>query len=132
MESTRRSSRIAAKPPVPKKEKATPAEKEAIKAARAIEKKNEKEARAAARAIEKEAREAVAKPKPEAAPIQYTVVEAKGRQLTLAELFAALSEYLEKNPESGTKPVFHVEFGGITESHTITFDTFDDDSVVIE
>ncbi len=125
MESTRRSSRIAAIPHVSKKEKVAPAEKEAIKAARAIEKK----AREAARAIEKEARKAVAKPKPEAAPIQHTVVEAKGRQLTLAELFAALSEHLEKNPEDGTKPVFHVEFGGITESHTITFD---DNSVVIE
>jgi hypothetical protein len=57
-----------------------------------------------------------------AAPAPITIVEAKGQQLTLAELLAALSDHLEKNPEAGATPVFHVEFGGITRSSMLTFD----------
>jgi hypothetical protein len=51
-----------------------------------------------------------------------TTVEAKGGQLTLGEVLAALQEHLKANPEAASLPVFHVEFGGITRSLSLTID----------
>ncbi len=51
------------------------------------------------------------------------IINAKGSQLTVGELIAAL---LNQDPDL---PVFHVEFGGITSSASITIT---EESVTIE
>lgn len=118
MESTRRSSRLAAKPHVNYSSKDIEKEKKAREVRAAEE---DKEALAKIRATQEVIKAVLALEKEIEKPTTRTIVEAKGRQLTLAELFSALSMYLEKNPEAGVMPVFHVEFGGITKSSAITF-----------
>jgi hypothetical protein len=50
------------------------------------------------------------------------IYEAKGKQLTVAELLRALINLVRENPDAKNATVSHVEFGGITESRTVDID----------
>ncbi len=153
----RRSARLAAKPRVSyeeeeldeereareakeqeriEKEVAKYAKRQAVAAARAAAVKAAKEERAAmkaaAKAVAKEERAAMkaakdavrkAEKKPAAAAPQPQP------RLTLAELVQTLTGHLAARPEDGALPVFHVEFGGLTQSNWVTIEN---GKVVIE
>ncbi len=76
------------------------------------------------KAMPKASKEAEKKPAP-----STTFIEALSRQFTLSELVQSLTDRLKGNPEDGALPIFHVEFGGITRTTTISIEN---DKVVIE
>lgn len=44
-------------------------------------------------------------------------------QLTIRQLRDILKDILDKKPDNGRLPVFHIEFGGMSKSYHIDYDT---------